>query len=159
MNIDPEYDNNASKRALPAPWKAIKPLRKPCILPCKVINIPQAIQNASRDNHGLPNVRARACMRLCMPGEHLCVHVLPKLCTLVCTSVRTPVCTGATLSKPMCTAVHIKKRTPVHCGLQGCAHPVHLFRPAHTGVHTSHSRAHRCSHPAMQMNTGVHFLG
>ena len=45
----------------------------------------------------------------CACQVNTCVHVLAKVCTLVCTSVRTPVCTGATLSKPMCTAVHIKK--------------------------------------------------
>ena len=143
--------------------------RKQCILPCTVINIAQADQNASRDNHGLPNVRARACRRLCMPGEHLCarackgvhtgVHLCAHTCVHRCNTEQTDVhcCahqevnTSALRLARVCTPVcNCCARCEHRCAGRAhrCSHPVHLFRPAHTGVHTLHSRAHRCSHLA-----------
>ena len=131
--------------SLQGPLKAMKTSHKLCIEPCKIINIPQADQNASRDNHGLPNVRARACMRLCMPGEHLCARA--------CQGVHT----GVHLCAHTCVHRCNTEQTDVHC----CAHQevntsaLRLARVC-TPVcnccarceHRCARRAHRCSHLA-----------
>ncbi len=110
---------------------------EPHILPCKVINIPQADQNPSsipqtdwkyfKTYPELPNPSGVLCPRM-HRCAHLCAHP-------VHTCVHRQVHTLCTVMMQLCTPVH----SPTHVPAQGCPW---VCTGVHTGVHRG---AHRCT--------------